>query len=358
MPEHNREFYLGANTSNGFVSLYNQIAPRDKLKKVFVIKGGPGTGKSTIMRKIGEEFSKRYEIEFGRCSSDPDSLDAVYIKDLGVVVLDGTPPHPFEPKFPGALESIVNLYPFWNEKSLENLRSEIERAWGKCSACHEKACKYLSVAGIISNTNFSLVEDAFLKEKAEKFVERIVRTKIKSTQKTGVETVRFLSAVTPKGVNILNVSGYDDVYIIEDEYKKVSSYILNKLRCELVEKGHDFITCYSVISPFQLVEHIFAPKLKLAFLSSDSLQKVSFNGEHTVIRAKRFLDESIMKGDKQKLKFNNAVKKEMINAAVKMMREAKVNHDELEKLYVKNVDFNNMEELTNNLMNKIKQFEK
>ena len=358
MPEQNREFYFGANTSNGFVSLYDHIAPCEKLKKVFVIKGGPGTGKSTIMRKIGDEFSNRYEIEYGRCSSDPDSLDAVYIKDLGVVVLDGTPPHPFEPKFPGALESIVNLYPFWNEKSLENLRSEIERAWGKCSACHEKACKYLSVAGIISNTNVSLVEEAFLNEKAEKFVERIVRGKIKSTQTKGNETVRFLSAITPKGVNILNVSGYDDVYIIEDEYKKVSSYILYKIRRELIEKECDFITCYSVISPFQRIEHIFVPKLKLAFLSSDSLQKVLYSGEYTVIRAKRFLDESIMKANKQKLKFNNAIKKEMINAALKMMREAKLNHDELEKLYVKNVDFNNMEELTKDLINKIKQFEK
>ena len=49
-------YYLGANSGGGFRSLYRYFAagPGDRLH---VIKGGPGTGKSSFMRRIGREFS-------------------------------------------------------------------------------------------------------------------------------------------------------------------------------------------------------------------------------------------------------------------------------------------------------------
>ena len=46
---------LGANTAHGFVSYYDQILV-PKAKYLGIIKGGPGTGKSTFMRKIGEKI--------------------------------------------------------------------------------------------------------------------------------------------------------------------------------------------------------------------------------------------------------------------------------------------------------------
>lgn len=358
MSEYKDEFYFGANTSDGFISLYEHIAPRFKQKKIFVIKGGPGTGKSSIMRKIGEEFSKKYTVEYGYCSSDPDSLDAVNIKELGVTVLDGTPPHPFEPRFPGALESIVDLYPFFDETALEKSRNEIEEVSEKCSAAHEKALKYISVAAIISRTNMSIVDEAFLKEKAENFVKRLVHRKITDIFEKYSEKVRFLSAITPKGVNLLNIRDYKDVYIIEDEYKRVSGFILEKIRQELIKSGQEFITCYCVLSPYKVIEHIFVPDSDVAFLTSNSFHKIKGSKNAHIIRANRFLDENILKLNKEKLKFNRQVKKEMIEQAIKLMNEAKRNHDDLEQLYVKNVNFDMMQELIKQLIQKIESISK
>ena len=42
--------FLSANTTKGFVSLYGDFL---KGKKQYIIKGGPGTGKSTLMKNIG-----------------------------------------------------------------------------------------------------------------------------------------------------------------------------------------------------------------------------------------------------------------------------------------------------------------
>ena len=47
-------FFLGANSGRGFQSLFERFcAPEDHYDLV-VLKGGPGVGKSTMMRKIGE----------------------------------------------------------------------------------------------------------------------------------------------------------------------------------------------------------------------------------------------------------------------------------------------------------------
>ena len=84
--------FPGSNTSAGFLSFY-----REGLKaidNVFILKGGPGCGKSTLMRKIGLNMLERgYDVEFWQCSSDNDSLDGVVIPDISAAIIDGTPPH-------------------------------------------------------------------------------------------------------------------------------------------------------------------------------------------------------------------------------------------------------------------------
>jgi GTPase SAR1 family protein len=89
-----RKVFPGGNTSCGFYSFYEFILPQEEAAKIFVIKGGPGVGKSTFMKRIGDEMIKRgYDIEYHQCSSDNDSLDGVVIPALRVALIDGTAPH-------------------------------------------------------------------------------------------------------------------------------------------------------------------------------------------------------------------------------------------------------------------------
>lgn len=357
MSEFKEEFYFGANTSEGFVSLYNQLTEDNNHNKIFVIKGGPGTGKSTILRKVGEWFSQKGEVEYGHCSSDPDSLDVVVLKDINMSVLDGTPPHAVEPKFPGAFESIVDLYPLWDEKGLEKSRKDIEKTSKACSGCHDKAIRYISIASILSKSNMTIQATALNKEKTNMFVDRIIKKiNSKGNINIGRENIRFLSAITPKGVYTYNSTidkNYDDVYIIEDEYGAVSSFILDGIRNKLLESNYNFITCYCVLSPFQKIEHILIPDIKVAIVTSNSFHKFELNEKSHIIREKRFVDNKIMQENRQKIKFNSEVKKEMINQAIKNMKEAKLHHDELEKLYTVNVNFDKMDDVIQKLINKI-----
>ena len=75
-------FFPGGNTSDGFFSYYQSILSKENLNKIYTIKGGPGVGKSTFMRDIARHFEKNGEsIEYYHCSSDPDSLDGVLLKE-------------------------------------------------------------------------------------------------------------------------------------------------------------------------------------------------------------------------------------------------------------------------------------
>jgi hypothetical protein len=45
-----RHDFPGGNTSKGFYSLYRYILSQDEARRIICIKGGPGTGKSSLMK--------------------------------------------------------------------------------------------------------------------------------------------------------------------------------------------------------------------------------------------------------------------------------------------------------------------
>ena len=78
-----KKVFPGSNTAEGFYSFYNYIIPPDA-DRIFIIKGGPGVGKSTFMRSIADRLVERgFDVEFHCCSSDNGSLDGIVIPKLG-----------------------------------------------------------------------------------------------------------------------------------------------------------------------------------------------------------------------------------------------------------------------------------
>ena len=77
------------------------------------------------MDELSEIQSLRRELEQAGytaqrvlCSSDPDSLDGVIFPQIRACIADGTSPHVIEPRFPGAVEELVNLGDYWDEEQL------------------------------------------------------------------------------------------------------------------------------------------------------------------------------------------------------------------------------------------------
>ncbi len=89
-----KRLFPGGNTSVGFFSYYNYVINLKEANRVYLLKGGPGVGKSHLMKKIGNDMVESgYDVEFHHCSADPESIDAVVITTLKIAIIDGTSPH-------------------------------------------------------------------------------------------------------------------------------------------------------------------------------------------------------------------------------------------------------------------------
>ena len=138
-----RKMFPGGNTANGFYSFFDYIIPND-VNRIFCLKGGPGVGKSSFMKKMAKEFTKMgYDVELHYCSSDPSSLDGVVIKGLNVVMIDATAPHTVDPKIPGAVDEILNFGEFWDVDKIEKNREEIASCNSDISECFKRAFRFL-----------------------------------------------------------------------------------------------------------------------------------------------------------------------------------------------------------------------
>ena len=85
------QYFLGANSARGFASLYHELIDEEHSNAFYVLKGGAGCGKSTLMRKVGESMeAEGFEVEYILCSGDPDSLDGIWIPQKAVAIVDGT----------------------------------------------------------------------------------------------------------------------------------------------------------------------------------------------------------------------------------------------------------------------------
>ena len=99
--------FLGAATAEGAVDKIESITAG--LLRRYFIKGRPGTGKSTMLRKlVAAATAAGFNVEEYHCSFDPKSLDMVVIRALGVCLFDSTAPHEHFPSRPG--DEVVDVY--------------------------------------------------------------------------------------------------------------------------------------------------------------------------------------------------------------------------------------------------------
>lgn len=357
------EFFLSANTTEGFYSLYDNLYyPLDGWS-CYILKGGPGTGKSTLMKKIAEKALKNGEkTEVIRCSSDPYSLDAVILPNLKNAVVDGTAPHNMDPIFPGVSDTIINLCDCWNEKILKKSGREIIDLSEKNSELHRKSQNYLKAYKIIDHQNKIIFKNSINFEKLGEYCETLIKKifKKKSPIGSGQKTSRFITSMTPKGVLSLTQT-FDlkssKIFVIEDNYSLAGNYLLQKIQEKAIDLKYDIISCLSPFNPKNELEALFIPELDISLVTKNSSDSKEFTkkleNKFQKISLKKFINTEKISIHKNLLKFNNRICDEFLNESIKHLENALSVHDEIEKYYKSAMNYSKINKIADNIISAI-----
>lgn len=351
-------YFLGANTPQGFVSRFDQLADCDAGWRLIIVKGGPGSGKSTLMRRVAELYDpESRDIEVIHCSSDADSVDGIICHDIKLSICDGTSPHVVEPKYPGAFETLFTINDCWDEEMLREHRADIVRLSGQIAQRHENCRRFLGAAASLLGDTFHVALDATDTLKIQRYAQRFAQKNFKKLGRTGKEQVRFISAITNKGPvmfseNIPRLC--QRVYLLEDDYGASSRLVLRHLRRLALEAGYDIISCYCPLSPFDKLEHLMIPALGLGFFTADSRYDLGV-APYRVVSARRFTDPEVIRRHKKRIAFNRKAANQMLEKAGSLVAEAKELHDQLERYYIAATDFEKVARKGDALLEQIKQ---
>ena len=347
-----KKYFLASNSAEGFVPYFDTSYNPFDGWKAYIIKGGPGTGKSTFMKRlVNEAITKGYDPEICPCSSDPDSLDAVVIPKLKMVVMDGTAPHTVDPKYAGAVENILNFGEFWDSDRLGSKTDEIIAVTNKNKALHKIASLYLLTSGNLLKDNISAQQQATNFPKLEGYTKKLCKKYIKETGKKRYENIRFLSGVSPKGMvsfgdTILKYT--ENLIVFKDNYGGVSHEILKEIRKFALDRNFEIITFKNAFLP-QYIDHIVIPELNIAFVTENDY--TTFETDARRVHFERFVDVSRLKS--KRLKYNKKTFKELLGYATQTLKEAKKVHDDLEKLYIGAMDYDRLNAFCDEFINRV-----
>lgn len=349
-------FFLGSNTPDGFVGTAETLYTPDSWR-VYVLKSGPGTGKSTLLRHVYEQLTAAGErAEVFCCSSDPCSLDAVRFPDQQLCIIDGTAPHNIEPLYWGAVEQIVPLSLCMGR--LYDSAPTVIALTDEKRALHHRCCKQLRASASLLNDSRRIENNCLDREKVCRFAHRLAVSEWQSEKVEAVPhaiEIRFLSAFTPEGWITL----YDTlqalcprIYAIEDEQGAVASLLLSELAKTAAADGKRCIACPCPLFPNDGPEHLLLPELGLAFTTSNSFHKVDFPVFRR-IHASRFLDTEQFRHHRQRLCFLRRIATEHLLEATALSAQAKAVHDRLEQYSATVMDWQRYEQLTDELLQNI-----
>lgn len=350
--------FLGANTPDGFVNFFDELYNPYENSNMYIIKGGPGTGKSSFMKKIAAKASElNYDTELVYCGSDTNSLDGLFIPELNFAIADGTAPHVIEPCFPGAVENILNLGEFWDGSLLKQNADNIRALTLENSIYHRRSSKFLAAAGALSADIERIITANVNQEKVESFVTRFVsrETPRKNTQTLGKKKKRFLSSIGPTGIVCLDetIKALATKIIgIDDEYSVVSGVLLEQIGERAIKNGYDVIFCHNPLKPKNYCEHIIIAEMSLCVSAIDPMFDFDLEYER-IIHVSRFLDMDSVKENKQKLTFCKKTIAELVSESITLLTKAKAIHDDLEDFYINAMDFEALDEFCEDFSSEI-----
>lgn len=340
-----RKYFAASNSAEGFVNYYPRVFSPERCKRLYVVKGGPGTGKSRFMREVAAYAEARGEgVTYYYCSSDPESLDGIFLETSAIGLVDGTAPHVYEPLSVGVFEQIVNLGQFWDEKELARHRAEVDRLAREKRNAFSSAYAYLRAAGAADQAVRTDLMASVRLEKLAKKAERFVGTFPKD--KDFREEIALCASIGMRG------------RVRFDTYERLAARVIRV--ADYASLGQLYLGEVLRVCKARGISVRYAPDpvfpdrtCAIELLGSGTALVLAQGGEDSDVSVRRFLDEERFRGVRKWVRATEKQKKALLALAESSFERVREFHFALEDIFGSAMDFSAKEAFTENFCRRL-----
>lgn len=339
-------YFAASNSGEGFKNYYSDVFVNSD--RIFVIKGGPGTGKGRFMSEVADyAVSRGWECERYYCSSDPNSLDGIRLmrQDKVISVIDGTPPHAWEPKFPGVRDEIVNLGDFWNGEHLREHSDEIKALEARKKELWRAAYRWLSgsldMCRNIKDISVKFVDGEALQSCASELLENIPCG-------GGFEMrIGLISSVGMYGERSLDeyLGRADKIFIVKD-YFMTAHLLFSELLALARKKALSVRVSYDPVDA-ERIDGLYFEESGLCVVVTD----INLARDYETIHMSEICN--LDKASLRDAEYAERARCAMLAGACDTLESIKDIHFRLEKIYSSAMDFSAKEKFTRDFCEKI-----
>ena len=341
----NFAFFAAANGYSGFRSYFDEVFNPKDYTKIYILKGGPGTGKSTIMKSLYSQFEdKATQTEAIYCSSDPKSLDGVILEknSTRIAVIDGTAPHERDAHFPGAIDEIINLGECWDKRWLEAKRDMIIPLCEEKKNAYKTAYSYLSAAGIAHRAKSALEISTSDTKIAKNSIKNLADSILASENPQ--KKTRLISAFGKSGV-----VRFDTLKKISERYIGVSgaTRAVNEYIAILWKETKEICNTVRIPSPLDdsITEAIYFPDSHLTIVADETAEDL--------INADDFCKCEVL--DKERSRVFSSTESNYLSEAERWFKIAADLHSRLEEIYYEAMNFEKNNDMLASLTEEISE---
>ena len=350
-------YFAASNSCKGFCNYYGEVFTETGTRRLYIIKGGPGTGKSHFMKTVARHARSRgYTVTEYACSSDPSSLDGILLQREGsptLGFLDGTAPHQRDPVLPGARDEIINLGSFWDASRLGGQEERIRTLGEEKAAAYRRAYAYLAAAGEVDNGMESRIRTCVRMDRLKGLARRILRDQPRGEGFAPVPALR--RAVSMAGDVCLHTleeasAACGGMLLSVEDYYGLGFCLTRQLWELSREMGHALLVSYDPVYPHK-IDGLYYPSNGLCILVGHAEPP-----ENAVIRRislRRCADPEALRLVRGELRRAAAFREELTEAALRELTEAAEYHFGLEQIYTEAMDFTAKEAFTENFCHRL-----
>lgn len=330
----------GLNCDIGHMSLYDECFKGAQY--LYTIKGGPGTGKSCMMKEIAQAaIERKQKVCMIHCGSDADSLDGIYLPERRVGILDGTFPHVWEPQLPGIDGEILNIGQFWRNGKLQGEQATLRQLSAAKKKGYESVYRYFYAMRELRVEVRALL-DATLDEVK---LDRAARHAIDTIRGEGETSVRQMHAIGMNGDRYLSLSDEWSIIGVCDEFDGGYRY-LQALHEHAKQKGIACIISYHPIYHDEL-QMIAFPGSGLVYTVSPELSA------KRNIHMRRFHDREVYSRNRRMCRELIGMTQMLREKAILRFGDIRNIHFQIEGIYTAAMDFDAMEKFRHRVRNAV-----